>query len=120
MELASNLSDVIVLTKHISIAPLQTPRFLAGNIVFTGKTDSKGDSKVGRFGGGVLIATKGCIKTSPRDDLAYDPELLFIDVITTNNRKITMGVFYLPPNSNLKVLQDLQNSHFRYNINRRF
>ena len=84
--------------------------------MFTGKTDSKG----GRFGGGVLIATTGCIKTSPRDDLACESELLFIDVSTTNNRKITMGVFYLPPNSNLKVLQDLQNSHYRYDISRRF
>ena len=61
-------------------------------------------------GGGVLIATKGYIKASPREDLACESELLVIDVSPTNKRKITMGVFYRPPNSNLKVLQDLQNS----------
>lgn len=58
----------------------------------------------------MLITTKGCIKASPRVDLDCESEFLFIDVATTNNRKITMGVFYRPPDSDLKVLQDLQNS----------
>lgn len=33
-----------------------------------------------------------------------------MDIIIANNRKIVMGVFYRTPSSNLKVLQDLQNS----------
>lgn len=36
-------------------------------------------------------------------------KLLFIDVSTMNNRKITAGVFYRPSNSNFKVKKDLQN-----------
>ena len=33
-----------------------------------------------------------------------------MNISTANNKKITMGVFYRPPNSNLTVLEDLQNS----------
>ena len=34
--------------------------------------------------------------------------MLFVDITTKNNKKLTIGVFYRPPNSNLKSLQDLQ------------
>ena len=92
--------------QHVEISrqtyPLYTLRRLCEEIYcIIGKTGSK---KV------VLIATKGCIKAFSREDLDCESELLFIDVSTTNNRKITMGVFYRPPDSNLNVLQDLQNS----------
>ena len=92
--------------QHVEISrqtyPLYTLWRLCEDIYcIIGKTGSK---KV------VLIATKGCIKAFSREDLDCESELLFIDVSTTNNRKITMGVFYRPPDSNLNVLQDLQNS----------
>ena len=64
----------------------------------------------GRFGGGVLIATRRCFKVFPREDLACESELLFIDTIIEGNGKIVMGELYRPPNSNIKVLEDLQNS----------
>ena len=91
--------------QHVEISrqtyPLYTLWRLCEEIYcIIGKTGSK---KV------VLIAIKGCIKAFSREDLDCESEL-FIDVSTTNNRKITMGVFYWPPDSNLNVLQDLQNS----------
>jgi len=47
---------------------------------FSEKKGLKHRQQGGRFGGGVLIATKGCIKASPREDVACESELLFIDV----------------------------------------
>ena len=35
-------------------------------------------------------------------------ELLFVDLLFPTNRKITLGVFYRPPNNDTKPLEDLQ------------
>ena len=106
MEIASNSFDIIVLTDaHLDSSINDVEIFGREYCVY--RSDRQ---QGGRFGGGVLIATKRCFKVSPREDLACESELLSIDINTANNRKIVMGVLYRPPNSNLKVLEDLQNS----------
>lgn len=67
------------------------------------------DRKInGRFGGGVLIATRDSIKAVPRDTSQYDSEFIFVDLLHSHNRKVTLGVFYCPPNNDTKPLEDLQ------------
>ena len=106
MEIASNSFDIIVLTEtHLNSSINDVEIF--GREYYVHRRDRQ---QGGRFGGGVLIATKCRFKVSPKEDLACESELLFIDIIIENNRKIVMGVFYGPPNSNLKVLEDLKNS----------
>ena len=45
-----------------------------------------------------------------REDVSFDSELLFVDSLFSANRKISLGVFYRPPNmcSNINCLLDLQ------------
>jgi len=106
MEIENNPFDIIVFTEtHPDSSINDIESFGRDYCVYR-----RDRQQEGRFGGGVLIATKRCLKVSPRVDLACESELLFIDIIIGNNRKIVMGVFYRPPNSNLKVLEDLQNS----------
>ena len=65
----------------------------------------------GRFGGGVLIgliAVRDSIKASPKEDVLCDSELIFIDLLFPDNRKITLGAFYRPPNNDTKPLEELQ------------
>ena len=63
--------------------------------------------KAARHGGGVLIAVKNSIVATMREDLNCKSELLVIDVVTSDNSKLTIGVFYRPPNSKLESLEDL-------------
>ena len=60
----------------------------------------------GRHGGGVLIATQDHIKAVPHDTPQNDSEFIFVDLLFPYNRKITLGVFYCPPNND--PLEDLQ------------
>ena len=106
MEIASNSFDITVLTETHLDGSINDVEIFGREYCVYRRDRQHG----GRFGGGVLIATKRRFKVSPREDLACQSELLFIDIIIANNRKIVMGVFYRPPNSNLKVLEDLQNS----------
>ena len=43
-----------------------------------------------------------------REDVNFDSELLFVDILFPANRKISLGVFYRPPNSSINCLLDLQ------------
>ena len=106
MEIASNSFDIIVLTETHLDSSINDVEIFGKEYCVYRRDRQQG----GRFGGGVLIATKSCFKVFPRDNLACESELLFIDIIIAGNKKIVMGVLYRPPNSNLKVLEDLQNS----------
>ena len=64
----------------------------------------------GRHGGGVLIAVRNHIKAIPRESLQSESEFIFIDILVSNNHKITFGVFYRPPNNETKPLEDLQSA----------
>ena len=67
------------------------------------------DRKIdGRSGGGVLIATRDYIKAVPRETSQYDSEFIFVELLLSHNRKVTLGVFYRPPNNETKALEDLQ------------
>ena len=58
--------------------------------------------------GGVLITVRNHIKAIPCKSLQSESEFIFIDILLSNNRKITFGVFYRPPNNETKPLEDLQ------------
>ena len=62
----------------------------------------------GRHVGGVLIAVRNHIKAIPRESLQSESEFIFIDILLSNNRNITFGVFYRSPNNDTKPLEDLQ------------
>ena len=62
----------------------------------------------GRHRGGMLIAVRDHIKVIPRESLQSESEFIFVDILFPNNRKITFGVFYRPPNSETKPLEVLQ------------
>ena len=47
------------------------------------------------------------IKAIPRESLQSESEFIFIDILFSNNRKITFGVFYRSPYNEIKSLEDL-------------
>ena len=61
-----------------------------------------------RHGGGVLTTTKKGIIASIWEYQDLHSELFFVDIITDGNKKLTIGTFYRPPNSDLKPLEDLR------------
>ena len=82
---------------------------LTASIIPSNYTVFRRDGKInGRSGGGVLIATCDYIKAVPRDTSQYDSEFIFVDLLLSHNRKVTLGVFYRPPNNDTKPLEDLQ------------
>ena len=58
----------------------------------------------------MLIAVRNYIKTIPRESLQSESEFIFIDILLSNNHKVTFGVFYRPPNNETKPLEDLQSA----------
>ena len=56
----------------------------------------------------MLIAMRDHIKAVPRDTSQNDSEFIFVDLLFSYNRKVTLGVFYRPPSNNPKPLEDLQ------------
>lgn len=48
------------------------------------------------------------MKGSAKEDVLCDSELIFMDLLFANNRKITLGAFYGPPNNDTKPLEELQ------------
>ena len=91
--IASNSFDIIVLTETHLDSSITDAEIFGSEYCSYRKDRQQG----GRFGGGVLIACKRWIKASLGEGLAYESELLFIDISMANNKKITMGVFYRPP-----------------------
>ena len=66
-------------------------------------------AKNGRQGGGILIAVRDTLRASMRKGVTFDSELLFVNILSSANRKISLGVFYRPPISNLTAsVLDLQ------------
>ena len=55
-----------------------------------------------------MIAVRDKLHASVREDVSFDSELLFVDIIFPANRKISLGAFYRPPNSSINCLLDLQ------------
>ena len=56
----------------------------------------------------VLIASKSSYKIVHRDDIKPNAEILIAEIILKHNKKITLVVFYRPPNSDLYPLEELQ------------
>lgn len=95
LNIASSSYDIITLTEtHLDDS------ISDGEILPSNYTVFSRDRKInGRSGGGVLIATHDYIKAVPRDTSQYDSEFIFVDLLLSRNRKVTLGVFYRPPNN---------------------
>ena len=61
-------------------------------------------------GGGVLIALKSDLNVVHRTDLDTDCEIIWAELITRKDQSVLIGSFYRPPNTDLSVLQELENS----------
>ena len=92
--------DLIVLTEtHLDHSILDSEIFPSHFTVF------RNDRKInGRHGGGVLIAVRDCIPATIRATHQCESELLFIDLLFSHERRITLGVFYRPPGGDTKPL----------------
>ena len=62
----------------------------------------------GRYGGGALIATRDHIKRFPVTLHRTIQSLSSSIFLFSYNRKVTLGVFYRPPNNDPKPLEDLE------------
>ena len=106
LELSKKPFDIIVLTEtYLDDSMFDAEIFPENYTVFR-----RDRSQNGRQGGGILIATSDFLNVSPRDDLLCDSELLFVDFHSYSRKTLTLGVFYGPPNSTLKPLEDLQSA----------
>ena len=106
LELSKRPFDIIVLTEtHLDDSISDAEIFPENYAVFR-----RDRSQNGRQGGGILIATSDFLNVSPRDDLLCDSELLFVDFHSSSRKILTLGVFYRPPKSNLKPLEDLKSA----------
>ena len=104
LEIAASRYDIIALTETHLDNSISDAEILPSNF-----TVFRRDRRVnGRHGGGVLIAMQEHIKAVPRDTSQYDSEFVFVDLLFSHNRKVTLGVFYRPPNNETKPLEDLQ------------
>ncbi|CAB4041921.1 Hypothetical predicted protein, partial [Paramuricea clavata] len=67
--------------------------------------------RVGRIGGGVLVAVKTGIQVTRRHDLEPEnTEIVVIEMLKPNSKPVVLYTFYRPPNSTPDVLQSLNNS----------
>ncbi|CAB4045826.1 Hypothetical predicted protein [Paramuricea clavata] len=67
--------------------------------------------RVGRIGGGVLVAVKTGIQVTRRHDLEPEnTEIVVIEMLKSNSKPVVLYTFYRPPNSMPDVLQSLNNS----------
>ena len=104
LDIASSSYDIITLTEtHLDDS------ISDGDILPSNYTVFRRDGKINsRSGGGVLIATRDYIKAVPHDTSQYNSEFIFVDLLLSDNHKVTLGVFYRPPNNDTKPLEDLQ------------
>ena len=94
LEVANKAYDVVVLVEtHLDSSIADSEIFPANYLVF--RRDRMCN---GRCGGGVLIAVSDTFKSSLRDDMLSDSELIFVDISFPNDCKITVGAFYRPHN----------------------
>ena len=96
---------VIALTETHLDNSISDSEILPNNYLVLFRRDRKSN---GRLGGGVLIAVSDHNKPIPPESLHSESEFIVIDILFSNNRKITFGVFYRPPNSETKPLEVLQ------------
>ena len=67
--------------------------------------------RVGRIGGGVLVAVKTGIQVTRRHDLEPEnSEIVVIEMLKSNSKPVVLYTFYRPPNSTPDVLQSLNKS----------
>lgn len=105
MELANSQADIVVLTETRLDCSISSEEVFGSNYTVYRKDPAGNGAK---HGGGFLIATKKGMITSIREHLDLPSELLFVDIITDGEKKLTIGTFYRPPNSDLKPLEDLR------------
>ena len=105
LELAKMQTDIVVLTETYLNDSISNEEIL-GTDYRVYRKDRSG--KTARHGGGVLIAVKKSITALIREDLNCKAELLFIDMVLNDSRKLTIGVFYRPPSSDASPLEQLQ------------
>ena len=104
LEMSQRNYDLIVLTEtHLDHSILDSEIFPSHYTVFR-----KDRTTSGRHGGGVLIAVRDCIPPTLRVTHQCESELLFIDLLFSHKRRITLGVFYRPPGGDTKPLEDLR------------
>ena len=105
LELANSQADIVVLTETHLDCSISSEEVIGSDYTVYRK-DRAGNRT--RHGGGVLIAAKKGLITSIREHHDLPSELLFVDIITDGEKKLTIGTFYRPPNSDLKPLEDLR------------
>ena len=82
LEVANKAYDVVVLVEtHLDSSMGDGEIFPANYLVF--RHDRK---RNGRYGVGVLIAVRDSFKSSLRDDMLSDSELVFVDIFFPNDR----------------------------------
>lgn len=105
LELAKNPADIVVLTETHLDCSISNAEVL-GNDYTVFRKERFGSRA--RHGGSVLIATKKGMFESMREYHDSPSELFFVDIVTDDNKKLTIGAIYRPPNSDLKPLEDLR------------
>ena len=100
LEIATYQYDLMVFTEtHLDCSILGSGLFPSIYTVFR-----RDRAQNGRRVGGILIAICGTLRASVREDVSFESELLFVDILFSANRKIILGVFYTPPKSNINCL----------------
>ena len=105
LKLANSQADIVVLTETHLDCSISSEEVIGSDYTVYRK-DRAGNRT--RHGGGVLIAAKKGLITSIQEHHDLPSELLFVDIITDSKKKLTIGTFYRPPNSDLKPLEDLR------------
>jgi hypothetical protein len=103
LEIESGQIDIVVLTEtHLDNNVLDSEFFSQDFVVF--RRDRK---HLGRHGGGVLISLKKGLQAIQREDVDCMSELLFVDIMLHSKKKLSLGVFYRPPDEDSKSLEEL-------------
>ena len=98
--------DVFLLVVNTHLDCSITDAEVFGNDYTVYRKDRAGNGA--RHGGSVSIATKKGMIASIRENQDLPSELLFVEMITEGNKKLTTGIFYRPADSDLKPLEDLR------------
>ena len=100
LEIATYQYDLMVFTEtNLDCSILDSELFPSTYTVFR-----RDRAQNGRRVGGILIAICGTLRASVTEDVSFESELLFVDILFSANRKISLGVFFPPSNSNINCL----------------
>ena len=61
-------------------------------------------------GGGTVIAIRDNLNSIRRPDLETDCEIIWVEILSPNNKSALVGSFYRPPSSSLAVIMSLEES----------